>query len=124
MLRQIPVSKMAISLSLAILAALTLIGINEVGYTRSSSALESIHRSQQTRSTLNQLLRNMLNAETGQRGFLLTGDAKYLEPYQSAVTQIDENLSSCPAPTRATPRCCASSPNWRRTWPASCRRWT
>ena len=76
MLRQIPVSKMAISLSLAILAALTLIGINEVGYTRSSSALESIHRSQQTRSTLNQLLRNMLNAETGQRGFLLTGDAK------------------------------------------------
>ena len=55
-------------------------------------ALESIHRSQQTRSTLNQLLRNMLNAETGQRGFLLTGDAKYLEPYQSAVTQIDENL--------------------------------
>ena len=92
MLRQIPVSKMAISLSLAILAALTLIGINEVGYTRSSSALESIHRSQQTRSTLNQLLRNMLNAETGQRGFLLTGDAKYLEPYQSAVTQIDENL--------------------------------
>lgn len=92
MLRQLPVAKMAISLSLAILAALTLIGINEVGYTRSSSALESIHRSQQTRSTLNQLLRNMLNAETGQRGFLLTGDAKYLEPYQSAVTQIDENL--------------------------------
>ena len=92
MLRQIPVSRMTISLLLAILAALTLIGINEVGYTRSSSALESIHRSQQTRSTLNQLLRNMLNAETGQRGYLLTGDVKYLEPYRTAVTHLDENL--------------------------------
>jgi len=102
-MRRIPVSKMAISLTLAILAALTLIGINEAGYTRSSSALESIQHSQQTRSALNQLLRNMLNAETGQRGFLLTGDAQYLEPYRSAVTEIDANLKHLAAAYHGNP---------------------
>lgn len=32
----------------------------------------------------------LLNAETGQRGYLLTGDASYLKPYQEAVKQIPQ----------------------------------
>jgi PAS domain S-box-containing protein len=34
----------------------------------------------------------LLDAETGQRGYLLTGEPKYLEPYNSAVTQIDSHI--------------------------------
>lgn len=38
-------------------------------------------------------LRNALqNAETGQRGFLLTGEDRYLEPYNEAVPQIPDLL--------------------------------
>jgi PAS domain S-box-containing protein len=34
------------------------------------------------------------DAETGQRGYLLTGELKYLAPYNSAVTQIDPHLKT------------------------------
>ena len=93
-MRWFSVPKMAISLPLAILAALTLVGINETGYTRSSTALADISKSQQTRANVNQLLMYMLDAETGQRGFLLTGDNRYLQPYDSAVTNINQTLTS------------------------------
>jgi hypothetical protein len=59
-----------------------LVVINETGYERSSAALDDIAVASQTRSnTLNKLLQHMLDAETGQRGYLLTGDPRYLEPY-------------------------------------------
>ena len=41
------------------------------------------------RNTLNVLLQRVLDAETGSRGFLLTGDERYLEPYNRAVAEID-----------------------------------
>ncbi len=34
------------------------------------------------------------DAETGQRGFLLTGDEKYLAPYTASLTAIEEGLSN------------------------------
>jgi PAS domain S-box-containing protein len=34
----------------------------------------------------------LLDAETGQRGYLLTGESKYLQPYSGAVTQIDGHI--------------------------------
>jgi signal transduction histidine kinase len=37
-------------------------------------------------NTAESLLSTMKDAETGQRGYLLTGDARYLEPYQSAAS--------------------------------------
>lgn len=88
------VPKMAVSLPLAILAAFSLVGINETGYTRSTAALEDITHSQQTRAAVSQLLQNMLDAETGQRGYLLTGDARYLQPYDVAVGSITQNLDA------------------------------
>src|SRR4051794_36702601 len=85
--------KMTVSLLLAVLAALALVGINEAGYRQSSRALADINEAQQIRSTLNQILQNMLDAETGQRGFLLTGEAAYRQPYDVAVKQVDGHLA-------------------------------
>ncbi|WP_280813511.1 CHASE3 domain-containing protein [Variovorax sp. TBS-050B] len=85
---------MALSLLLAALAALALVGINEAGYRQSSRALADIGEAQKVRSTLNQLLQNMLDAETGQRGYLLTGEASYRQPYDTAVRQVDGNLAA------------------------------
>ncbi len=86
--------KMAVSLLLAALAALALVGINEAGYRQSSRALADINEAQQVRGTLNQILQNMLDAETGQRGYLLTGEASYRQPYDNAVKQVDGNLAT------------------------------
>ena len=93
-MRWFSVPKMAVSLPLVILAAFALVGINETGYSRSTAALEDIAHSQQTRAAVSQLLQNMLDAETGQRGYLLTGDTRYLQPYDTAVGSINSNLDT------------------------------
>jgi len=41
---------------------------------------------------LNGLLIVMLDAETGQRGYLVTGDARYLEPYDQSVKAIGQKI--------------------------------
>ncbi|MDR3452920.1 MAG: CHASE3 domain-containing protein [Rhodoferax sp.] len=86
--------KMTISLPLAVLAACLLIGINEAGYKRSVAAMQDMAQAQSIRTGLTTLLKLMLDAETGQRGFLLTGDPKYLEPYESALAEVNQNLNS------------------------------
>lgn len=93
-MRSYSLPKMAIILALAVLAACVLIGINETGYNQSSGALDDIADAAKTRGSLNRLLQQVLDAETGSRGYLLTGDARYLEPYSSAVAGISENLES------------------------------
>ncbi|MES3004323.1 MAG: CHASE3 domain-containing protein [Pseudomonadota bacterium] len=93
-MRSFSLPKMAISLVLAILAALILIGINETGFIQSSDALDDIADASRTRASLNRVLQHVLDAETGSRGFLLTGDPRYLEPYETAVNQLSEQLDA------------------------------
>jgi CHASE3 domain sensor protein len=86
--------KMAVSLLLAALAALALVGINEAGFRQSTRALADIDEAQKGRGTVNQILQNMLDAETGQRGYLLTGEASYRQPYDTAIKEVDGNLAT------------------------------
>lgn len=48
----------------------------------------SVVRSMQIRQNLWQLFSTVQDAETGQRGYLLTGDASYLTPYLTAQQQL------------------------------------
>ena len=82
----------AVSLVLAVLAALVLIGINEAGYNESTDALDRIEQYTRTRNAVNRLLQHVLDAETGSRGYLLTGDPRYLEPYNAAAADIGQQL--------------------------------
>ena len=85
---------MALSLPMAILAAMVLVGINETGYLRSQDAVNQMAQAQTTRGDVNELLQNMLNAETGQRGYLLTGNEGYLEPYDKAVATVQTHMDT------------------------------
>jgi len=42
---------------------------------------------------LSAVLRLVVDAETGQRGYLITDDPVYLEPYQAATSEIDGRLA-------------------------------
>lgn len=53
---------------------------------------QKIVHSHQVITTLDNLLSTVQDAETGQRGFLLTGDEHYLEPYDAAVLQVRSQL--------------------------------
>lgn len=84
--------KIAVSLPLAVLAAAFLIFINETSFQQSTTAIANLEHAQQTRSAINRLVRQVLEAETGQRGYLLTGDQRYLEPYDVAIEDITQDL--------------------------------
>ena len=49
---------------------------------------------QATRDTVNRLLQSMLDAETGQRGYLLTGNDIYLQPYDKAMTALQSHMDT------------------------------
>lgn len=85
--------KTAVSLPLAVLAAAFMIFINEASFQQSTKAVGTMEQAQQTRSAITRLVRQVLDAETGQRGYLLTGDARYLEPYNASVGDITDNLN-------------------------------
>ena len=85
--------RMAVSLPLAILAVIGLMLVNEASFRSSSNAVAEMQEAQLTRGALDDLKQTILDAETGQRGYLLTGDERYLEPYNSAISQVDQQLN-------------------------------
>ena len=60
-----------------------------------------IRRTHAVLTTLDDLLAAAQDAETGQRGFLLTGRASYLEPYNQGVASVREQLETLNPLTRA-----------------------
>jgi methyl-accepting chemotaxis protein len=55
---------------------------------------EAVGHSYSVRSTTNRLALHLTEAESGERGYLLTGDAGDLVPYQAAVAAVGADLSS------------------------------
>jgi signal transduction histidine kinase len=81
--------KWAISLPAAFLAAAVLIGINEAGYYRSHDSLQNLTVTYQTRTTLDKLMQQLVDAETHARGYLLSGEDSNLADYQQACTNAN-----------------------------------
>jgi signal transduction histidine kinase len=56
---------------------------------------ERVHwvwHTEQVLSEIDSLLLAVTNAETGQRGYLITGDESYLQPFQTALPQVDRSI--------------------------------
>ncbi|WP_310386189.1 CHASE3 domain-containing protein [Roseateles sp.] len=68
-------------LPLACVAALAIMFLSEHSYWRASTTLDDMAAIAKLKVTTGLLLVGMLDAETGQRGYLLTADKAYLEPY-------------------------------------------
>ncbi len=77
---------------IAILAVAFMLGANEVSYRRAEAQMALGQQARNGRVEVNRLLLLMLNAETGARGYLLTGRPDYREPYQQAVAGIESQL--------------------------------
>jgi len=43
---------------------------------------------------LGSVLANLIDAETGERGFIITGQALFLDPYNSSLSEVHQNLES------------------------------
>ena len=73
-------------------AALALIFISEGTYMRSRATLDGLATMATARTTLLSFARDIADAETGQRGYMVTGNKGYREPYDNAIKRLDESL--------------------------------
>src|SRR5271166_1797813 len=85
----------AVALIAVVLAALLAIEQSDV----STSAREAM----QIENSLSEVGAIVTNAETGQRGYLLTGQASYLEPYETARQRINPLMDALAAATASNP---------------------
>lgn len=76
-------------LPLACSAGLAMLAVNEFAYWNSSKAAAESLSVVATQKIINQLHTRTLEAETGQRGYLLTGRKEYLQPYEDSLSQIN-----------------------------------
>jgi signal transduction histidine kinase len=83
-------SKMAVNVASALFAVIAMIGISELSYDKSVDAMDDITQAHLARSHVQRLLRDVLDAESGHRGYLLSDNTAYLEPYKTAVADIGQ----------------------------------
>jgi signal transduction histidine kinase/CHASE3 domain sensor protein/AmiR/NasT family two-component response regulator/HPt (histidine-containing phosphotransfer) domain-containing protein len=78
-----------------VLTILLAVGISSYeGIVEIMHAADERTQSRQIIAEIDALLTEIVNAETGQRGYLLTGDKTYLEPYTNSRRPIQQNLSN------------------------------
>ena len=78
---------------------------SELGYRRLEAANRTMAVSLEMQSTLHEVLALIIDAETSQRGYLLTAQPQYLDPYRAALPKIDDRFKrlSALAAQHATP---------------------
>lgn len=64
------------------------------GFDETASLRREVVRSYETRAELQRLLSLHQDIETGQRGFVITGDERFLEPYQAAIERVGPTLTA------------------------------
>ena len=77
---------------LAALAALAMLVISEASYQQASGTLDMLNAQATARTAIQTLWRSLTDAETGQRGYLLTDRREYLQPYTEAQVRVETSL--------------------------------
>ena len=88
-MKKIVFPTIAASMLLAAMVVAVLFFINDKNFTKSTAATAQIEEYSQTLTGLHILPAELIDVETGQRGYLLTGDERYLQPYVNAVKEIN-----------------------------------
>jgi len=86
--------------------ALIVVGVAIFSFINSEKFIASnalVNRTTQVLSEFNQILGFTIDAETGIRGYVITGDTNYLEPYLNANTKAVEHLGKVKELTKDNP---------------------
>jgi len=78
---------------LAVAVAVAFLTVNEVTYQRARDGMESRDEMQAQRAEVRRLQLLLQAAEAGQRGYMLTGQREYKEPYEQANAQLESQLT-------------------------------
>jgi PAS domain S-box-containing protein len=86
------------SLAIGLIVVVALLAGNAVLAYRNTRQLyidaHAVARTHEIVNALDDVLSTMKDAETGQRGYLITGDRGYLEPYENALATVEGKLAA------------------------------
>ena len=85
--------RVLLPLALGVIVSLAVLGFAEIGYRRLEFANKAMSAALETETAVNETLALIGDAESSQRGFLLTGDPTYLKPYKEALPKIDKTFA-------------------------------
>ena len=96
---------LAILLGLILAPALLIASAWEItrDFARGAALRDTVNHSDEERSQMQTVFSLMQDAETGQRGYILTGQMTFLEPYQTAQKELPAQLAKLEAMERANP---------------------
>jgi two-component system, LuxR family, sensor kinase FixL len=80
-------------LAIAAVILIAIVGLSYREWTQYRRATGDATRAREVKDAVGGLVSRLLDAETGQRGFVLTGEARYLEPYNRAMRVIPTDLA-------------------------------
>ncbi|MEJ1972566.1 MAG: CHASE3 domain-containing protein [Lacunisphaera sp.] len=89
------------ALALAILVIIGTVAYRSIGKLTETAGW--VAHTQQVLVVLEDVLSSMKDAETGQRGYVITGDEKYLAPFQAAQSEIGGEIKSLRDLTKDNP---------------------
>ncbi|MFA5172396.1 MAG: CHASE3 domain-containing protein, partial [Sulfuriferula sp.] len=78
-----------------VLALVILVILGAVSYRNTTGLIQAAEMKAHTYQVLENLERvisNLKDAETGQRGYIITGEDRYLDPYQSGTSAVNETI--------------------------------
>lgn len=78
--------------ALACLTALAIVLVSEGAYWESVDKLDKVGTQRLAQNNIHALVQGVVDAETGTRGYLLTGSPDYLAPYQAALRRVDASM--------------------------------
>jgi signal transduction histidine kinase/CheY-like chemotaxis protein/CHASE3 domain sensor protein len=87
----------------AALATLVIAAVNYRSAETRADAVRAMDRASLAMRQLNLFNASIKDAETGQRGYLLTGDVAYLQPYETAVADMQQHLDRLKAQAEDLP---------------------
>lgn len=87
--------RLKLSAALGVALVIILVGVASLyALHESANAAAAVQHSELVRVQLERALTTIVNAETGQRGYILTEDTTYLRPYLSARTDVENEIAS------------------------------
>jgi PAS domain S-box-containing protein len=97
-----PILLAGLSASLGLLVAVA--WLNWSHALRLQATIEWVSHTERVRNELDRLLIQIQDIETGSRGFVVTGDSEFLEPFEAAVGKVHEQFRTVRELTRDNPR--------------------
>jgi PAS domain S-box-containing protein len=86
-----------VTLGVASLILIALVSLSYRQWDEYRRANAEMEHSSEVTTAINGILTGLVDAEAGQRGFLLTGENRYLEPYNRGVQEVPKNLATLKA---------------------------